>query len=190
MGCDCSAFNTRFEFSVSIHAPAWGATIPTLTTVESYPVSIHAPAWGATKHAVHDTSCSNVSIHAPAWGATIINCNRIFGDRFQSTHPHGVRLLASNVIWHFALFQSTHPHGVRPCIASNTCRLRIVSIHAPAWGATPSIVRYVPSRDVSIHAPAWGATIHNYSNFGKTLVSIHAPAWGATRRIPEAKPLG
>ena len=33
---------------------------------------------------------------------------------------------------------------------------------------------------VSIHAPAWGAT-YKYIEDGKTLVvSIHAPAWGAT----------
>ena len=32
---------------------------------------------------------------------------------FQSTHPHGVRLFRSIVIFSNPLFQSTHPHGVR-----------------------------------------------------------------------------
>ena len=57
---------------------------------------------------------------------------------------------------------------------------RKVSIHAPAWGATYNLSRFVSVCVVSIHAPAWGATgltglCRNTSN-----VSIHAPAWGAT----------
>ena len=34
------------------------------------------------------------------------------------------------------MFQSTHPHGVRPNLASPELVVTIVSIHAPAWGAT------------------------------------------------------
>ena len=33
-------------------------------------VSIHAPAWGATVAIIGSTQYKNVSIHAPAWGAT------------------------------------------------------------------------------------------------------------------------
>ncbi len=33
-------------------------------------VSIHAPAWGATVKGCHKTKRETVSIHAPAWGAT------------------------------------------------------------------------------------------------------------------------
>ena len=37
----------------------------------SYEVSIHAPAWGATlRLAAHAIVDLGVSIHAPAWGAT------------------------------------------------------------------------------------------------------------------------
>ena len=35
---------------------------------------------------------------------------------------------------------------------------------------------------VSIHAPAWGATGRDYWKFYDTGVSIHAPAWGATNK--------
>ena len=79
----------------------------------------------------------------------------------------------------------------------------VVSIHAPAWGAT----RVDPAQGlldlVSIHAPAWGATRRltvpklTDKQFqsthprgvrpaaqrwaaGMEAVSIHAPAWGAT----------
>ena len=58
-----------------------------------YTVSIHAPAWGATGVAVSVMIASFVSIHAPAWGATDIAViiTLEFG-QFQSTLPHGERL--------------------------------------------------------------------------------------------------
>ena len=57
--------------SVSIHAPAWGATYGREAPPIKYGVSIHAPAWGATKLDVIALCCEfTVSIHAPAWGAT------------------------------------------------------------------------------------------------------------------------
>ena len=33
---------------ISIHAPAWGATIVNYANHERKNISIHAPAWGAT----------------------------------------------------------------------------------------------------------------------------------------------
>ena len=79
---------------------------------------------------------------------------------------------------------------------------RPISIHAPAWGATPSYttvskcfryfnprsrmgsdacstrIRY--HRNISIHAPAWGATLAAAFLRVTGDISIHAPAWGAT----------
>jgi len=80
----------------------------------------------------------------------------------------------------------------------------VVSIHAPAWGATKrgeqtrdDRLRFNPrarvGRDqiasissdltasVSIHAPAWGATYLQLVLLSEKAVSIHAPAWGATQ---------
>ncbi len=85
--------------SVSIHAPAWGATYNGTIVADSIVVSIHAPAWGATFYkgslsATYDafqsthprgvrpgirrlTLCHHpVSIHAPAWGATVVVLRR------------------------------------------------------------------------------------------------------------------
>ncbi len=56
----------------------------------------------------------------------------------------------------------------------------IVSIHAPAWGATPLTRHIADRRRVSIHAPAWGATAAHLCAVRTPAVSIHAPAWGAT----------
>ncbi len=38
----------RSRLSVSIHAPAWGATSAVVENIPLLGVSIHAPAWGAT----------------------------------------------------------------------------------------------------------------------------------------------
>ena len=121
---------------VSIHAPAWGATVRLLRVGHRIGVSIHAPAWGATRPPSHQRFASQsfdprsrvgsdqvaslakvrryVSIHAPAWGAT--RAGRLFRIRMR------------------------------------------VSIHAPAWGATPAATDVPEALAVSIHAPAWGAT--------------------------------
>ena len=108
-----------------------------------------------------------VSIHAPARGATQINLWCVIDDLFQSTHPHGVRPIVAVGISARSEFQSTHPHGVRlrtgvsvRKILSFNPRTRtgcdvnkirksiliIVSIHAPARGATNNTVGRSPSR--------------------------------------------
>ena len=55
---------------------------------------------------------------------------------FQSTHPCGVRLFGYR--WRHLLrrFQSTHPCGVRQSRKNYTIRSYFISIHAPMWGAT------------------------------------------------------
>jgi len=55
-----------------------------------------------------------------------------------------------------------------------------VSIHAPAQGATPLTLQAFSGDLVSIHAPAQGATVALYISDKEALVSIHAPAQGAT----------
>ncbi len=40
--------DTFLHQGVSIHAPAWGATLGQYQLIAIVPVSIHAPAWGAT----------------------------------------------------------------------------------------------------------------------------------------------
>ena len=172
---------------------------------EGLRVSIHAPAWGATLHGDRGALGVLVSIHAPAWGATP---SSVSGEMrtilFQSTHPRGVRRPArtdragqgqcfnprtrvgcdsmmptarqaarsfnprtrvgcdkSCVPWSgaFPKFQSTHPRGVRPPfrLARALCFTMFQSTH-------PRGVRHLGGYmaatldKVSIHAPAWGAT--------------------------------
>ena len=101
---------------------------------------------------------------------------------FQSTHPRGVRLqrhhhptkgntgfnprtrvgcdVRSLAIRNIERqFQSTHPRGVRhESSIGIAAEQLLVSIHAPAWGATQPRCVGMTEGVVSIHAPAWGAT--------------------------------
>ena len=121
--------------SVSIHAPAWGATRHCYSGPSARCVSIHAPAWGATILRGTAMRCP-VSIHAPAWGAT----------EFWQRH-----CLSFLVSIHAPAWGATGKHHV-------FYDHDVVSIHAPAWGATMMTRPCLPRRLVSIHAPAWGAT--------------------------------
>ena len=60
-------------------------------------------------------------------------------------------------------------------------RTNVVSIRAPAWGATSITQAQFRALVVSIRAPAWGATWLHFQVAVSLTVSIRAPAWGATR---------
>src|SRR6056297_2235666 len=83
-------------------------------------------------------------------------------------------------------FQSTHPRGVRPFIFSCSRYTILVSIHAPARGATREIRESTNRQGVSIHAPARGATNNDVARIKGYIVSIHAPARGATTDIDDS----
>ncbi len=147
-------------------------------------VSIHAPAWGATEshqhHKAH-TTCFNprprvggdllaqisiirpcsVSIHAPAWGATLAVDFLASANRFQSTPPRGGRLLSCGF------------PGLR----------QPVSIHAPAWGATQLLSAAGKATLVSIHAPAWGATFAPIWRFRVPVEFQSTPPRGGRRHL-------
>ena len=172
------------DIHVSIHAPTRGATVDGRLDKGLKIVSIHAPTRGATDCLIKSfaitwcfnprthTGCdtlpgtpsrpSSVSIHAPTRGATQYWLSVPHEqDKFQSTHPHGVRhcpdyinRTRTKVSIHaptrgattltfrtsFAtMFQSTHPHGVRPVDADGCPIFTKVSIHAPTRGATIAI---------------------------------------------------
>ena len=80
-------------------------------------------------------------------------------------------------------FQSTHPRGVRLPGLKLTFGHVLVSIHAPARGATTEVSHGGCGIRVSIHAPARGATRFRATTLTHNHVSIHAPARGATVRL-------
>ena len=161
VGCDFFTFFITCSLKiVSIHAPAWGATVSAAWADIIEDVSIHAPAWGATGRGDGKgsrRSCFNprtrvgcdvilgeqqrrlgaVSIHAPAWGAT---AGRGHTDqRTEGFNPRtrvGCDISAALSLRPLKMFQSTHPRGVRPRQDDDQQLAGRVSIHAPAWGAT------------------------------------------------------
>ena len=84
----------KTELSISIHAPAGGATwierspdllasfqstlprgerlIVQMNVIDKRDISIHAPAGGATDYLIYKNSVIVISIHAPAGGATVV----------------------------------------------------------------------------------------------------------------------
>ena len=104
--------------------------------------------------------------HAPVRGAIGASFSR--RSRAGSFNPRTrVGCDQSLVLYHRAAreFQSTHPRGVRRDGSITGRRRVLVSIHAPAWGATsPWGKDYFTTASVSIHAPAWGATRSSSAN--------------------------
>ena len=111
--CDPGLRRCRKKVSVSIHAPARGATGLGRRNSVARRVSIHAPARGATHNSWPFIVAKVVSIHAPARGATMDKSTGVHWGVFQSTHLREVR---RNIgCWAMAgqWFQSTHLREVR-----------------------------------------------------------------------------
>ena len=122
--------------TVSIHAPAWGATL------QSKPHVIIAMFQSTRPHEARLTAASLREV------AGLFQSTRPHGARrghlltggmlqeFQSTRPHGARPSRLMSWMSYKMFQSTRPHGARPRIQAAINLQEKVSIHAPAWGAT------------------------------------------------------
>ena len=80
--------------------------------------------------------------------------------------------------------QNFNPRSGERSDTNHSCHLcsnLMISIHAPANGATLYDVLIKIRPNISIHAPANGATCTNREPRSKNAISIHAPANGATR---------
>ena len=113
MGCDCKVMLNILTSVVSIHAPAWGATNP----------SVLNPIFGMFQsthpHGVrHNT-----------------NYRTFINQLFQSTHPHGVRPFPPPLLLQLFRFNPRTRMGCDRIILKRKYNID-VSIHAPAWGAT------------------------------------------------------
>ncbi len=183
VGCDVQDRGTRSRSRrVSIHAPAWGATLRRVMQANvQESVSIHAPAWGATQGRILFGDAHRVSIHAPAWGATKQEVvEEIMRYLFQFTHPRGVRPYRHQKGWRRGSRLNSRTRVGCDRAPAPPVWLSRVSIHAPAWGATPQCNTAVP------HVPRFnsrtrvGCDMHAREEDIQSIVSIHAPAWGAT----------
>ena len=136
VGCDAaSSVAIGSTIGISIHAPTWGATPLITGDYERARISIHAPTWGATKVSVEQLTRFMISIHAPTWGATIGKNTFTITELFQSTHPRGVRRSYSLTA---VITSNFNPRTHVGCDSDLEAYLqhKIISIHAPTWGAT------------------------------------------------------
>ncbi len=209
---------------VSIHAPAWGATSGLApecgtSTFQSTPprggrrrcrrcgggrvrVSIHAPAWGATAGRLGGAAASDGFNPRPRVGGDWSRYIPLLVDgAFQSTPPRGGRLAWRVRPGLWFRFNPRPRVGGDARVRVHRCR-HIVSIHAPAWGATVSYRYYFSVTWFQSTPPRGGRptsrmTRATCGQFQSTPprggrrhcarhrqhvrgVSIHAPAWGAT----------
>ena len=144
---------------VSIHAPVWGATddphvLPSIlrsfnprsrmgsdsedsVDFSLIPVSIHAPVWGATEYSSSPTVLLRCFNPRSRMGSDLLrSCFRCLRPSFQSTLPYGERRWKFRRFFNLHRFQSTLPYGERPAFRLSESLSRMVSIHAPVWGAT------------------------------------------------------
>ena len=138
MGCDVREAAPQFgRRRISIHAPAWGATGLCRRHYEQLRISIHAPAWGATqKHQFHFSRQYRISIHAPAWGATILGKGKTANK--GNFNPRTRMGCDRSFAFSCAPLRNFNPRTRMGCDVSfkgGGC-MSVISIHAPAWGAT------------------------------------------------------
>jgi len=109
---DCEKIN--FEKVVSIHAPARGAT----TLLQTYRLVVMLfqstrPRGARPGSLTLQVKQGDVSIHAPARGATKLESKDKGDERFQSTRPRGARRASRRLPIFMWTFQSTRPRGAR-----------------------------------------------------------------------------
>ena len=144
-------------------------------------ISIHAPARGATKDfsgiaskIFYFNPRSREGSDYPSRKASGGHAN--FNPRSREGSDGSEKRELSNN----ERFQSTLPRGERRGAENDSLRGTVISIHAPARGATDFRLEVESGHVISIHAPARGATLSWAYGNADDFISIHAPARGAT----------
>ena len=158
---------TSRKATISIHAPAKGATDIRIPKGYYLDISIHAPAKGATwqehkeeiKDAIFQSTLPRRERRSP-------KRKRPSGPRFQSTLPRRERRKWGTVHDKGTEFQSTLPRRERHRPVDVESRSRTISIHAPAKGATSLIS--VVSADVSVFQSTLPRRERPYTNTDST----------------------
>ena len=139
-------------------------------------VSIHAPARGATSHDDAIRHAASVFLSTPPREGRHLTSENPPPHQCFYPRPRARGDNASPCSAIPRVRFSPRPRARGDVPRGLLCRPHRVSIHAPARGATISASE-AGHGSVSIHAPARGATCHPRA---ATVVSIHAPARGAT----------
>ncbi len=122
-------------------------------------VSIHAPAWGATLcHRAWSPAYLRFNPRARVGRDSGASSTRAGTASFQSTRPRGARPESSPEDPPEDPFQSTRPRGARPKSSSTPTTCNWFQSTRPRGARRQNAGRRNGENDVSIHAPAWGAT--------------------------------
>ena len=121
-------------------------------------ISIHAPARGATLFRNVMQLETQISIHAPARGATVKELCEIVWGEFQSTLPRGERPMGGFKFLGNNGFQSTLPRVERPIEGGAIAGNANFNPRSREWSDRHHR-KGRPNRTISIHAPASGATL-------------------------------
>jgi hypothetical protein len=143
-------------------------------------ISIHAPAWGATLLIMRYHLLPMISIHAPAWGATGKWAADWENEEFQSTLPHGERRRSLRLILQQEEISIHAPAWGATYRASGEYIYQLISIHAPAWGATLKLMNKPLRKLFQSTLPHGERRTRGSRKIFPIGISIHAPAWGAT----------
>ena len=204
MGSDVLVERHKFNLLVSIHAPTWGATVHCHCSLLDAACFNPRSHMGSDKDSIFCGEPREVSIHAPTWGATASRIKYNAKMEFQSTLPHGERLVREIPQETDGKFQSTLPHGERLSLPESAQDNQLFQStlphgerqpHSSVWvpslcfnprshmGSDGRLIRVIAKCHVSIHAPTWGATSGCLRHQQAAEVSIHAPTWGATQLL-------
>ncbi len=150
-------------------------------TTQAITVSIHAPAWGATVDIIKNLMLNYAFQSTRPHGARqIVTIVFSLDKLFQSTRPHGARPRQSGQTAEGIRFQSTRPHGARPgsgVVFREGC---CFNPRARMGRDEPVSFTIFLTRQFQSTRPH-GARRYDPEEIGyNVLVSIHAPAWGAT----------
>ena len=169
------------RLNVSIHAPAWGATLADSAGIGVLHVSIHAPAWGATSPPT-TTSAPSPSFNSRSRVGSDRRSGRFCGRRagFNSRSRVGSDTRPPAPPKPRRRFQFTLPRGERQSVFCRFFETIEVSIHAPAWGATLVAAAHWQPTAFQFTLPRGERHSDSASIRQALYVSIHAPAWGAT----------
>ena len=149
--------SSAYRESISIHAPARGATWVFAAANQAMAFQSTLPH-GERLETYSKCARWLISIHAPARGAKPTGTEGTHKSPFQSTLPHGER----------------HPHDM-------LALLPLLNFNPRSRTGSDAIHLFhnITSK-ISIHAPARGATASGWSAAQFLGISIHAPARGAT----------
>ena len=109
-------------------------------------ISIHAPARGATLFRNVMQLETQISIHAPVRGATVKELCEIVWGEFQSTLPRGERRSRRQRLFEIARISIHAPASGATVTMVRMAKMVKISIHAPASGATLEVVEVVRRR--------------------------------------------